>query len=81
MAEAAAGDQRACDALVDHYLPAIAGVARVYRHARVEHVDLMQEGVIGLLRAVRRFDPSFGVPFWGYASWWVRQAMRYARGE
>jgi RNA polymerase sigma factor (sigma-70 family) len=36
----------------------------------------MQEGVVGLLRALERFDPELGVPFWAYASWWVRQAMQ-----
>jgi RNA polymerase sigma factor (sigma-70 family) len=36
----------------------------------------MQQGVVGLLRALGRYDPDLGVPFWGYASWWVRQAMQ-----
>ena len=76
VADAAAGDQRACEALVERYLPAISGIARQYQHARVERIDLMQEGVVGLLRAMRRFDTGVGVPFWAYASWWVRQAMQ-----
>jgi RNA polymerase primary sigma factor len=37
---------------------------------------LMQEGVVGLLRALQRYDPELGTPFWPYASWWVRQAMQ-----
>jgi RNA polymerase primary sigma factor len=41
----------------------------------------MQEGVVGLLRAVERFDPGSPVPFWGYASWWVRQAMQQLVSE
>jgi RNA polymerase sigma factor (sigma-70 family) len=41
----------------------------------------MQEGVVGLLRALERFDLSLGVPFWGYASWWVRQAMQQLIAE
>jgi RNA polymerase sigma factor (sigma-70 family) len=41
----------------------------------------MQEGVVGLLRAVSRFDPSRGSPFWAYASWWVRQAMQQLVAE
>jgi RNA polymerase sigma factor (sigma-70 family) len=36
----------------------------------------MQEGVVGLLRAVQRYDADRGTPFWAYASWWVRQAMQ-----
>jgi DNA-directed RNA polymerase specialized sigma subunit len=36
----------------------------------------MQEGVVGLLRALTRYDPGHGTPFWAYAAWWVRQAMQ-----
>jgi RNA polymerase sigma factor (sigma-70 family) len=36
----------------------------------------MQEGVVGVLRAIDRYDPALGTPFWSYASWWVRQAMQ-----
>jgi RNA polymerase primary sigma factor len=42
---------------------------------------LMQEGVVGLLRALGRYDPGRGVPFWSYASWWVRQAMQQVVSE
>jgi RNA polymerase sigma factor (sigma-70 family) len=41
----------------------------------------MQEGVVGLLRALERYDPRRGTPFWGYASWWVRQAMQQLVAE
>jgi RNA polymerase sigma factor (sigma-70 family) len=41
----------------------------------------MQEGVVGLLRALERYDPALGVPFWGYAAWWVRQAMQQLISE
>lgn len=74
---AAFGDQAATAWLVEAFLPAISGVSRLYRNTPgVERSELMQEGVVGLLRAVRRYDPTLGVPFWGYASWWVRQAMQ-----
>ncbi len=60
----------------------IAGVARVYRgSATITRTELMQEGVVGLLRALERFDLSLGVPFWAYASWWVRQAMQQLIAE
>jgi DNA-directed RNA polymerase sigma subunit (sigma70/sigma32) len=42
----------------------------------VDRDELRQEGVVGLLRAVERYDPTQGTPFWGYAKFWVRQAMR-----
>jgi hypothetical protein len=38
-------------------------------------------GVVGLLRALERFDPSRGTPFWAYAAWWVRQAMQQLVSE
>jgi RNA polymerase primary sigma factor len=79
---AAAGDPEACEELVDAFLPAIAGVARLYRNvATVERAELLQEGVVGLLRAIRRFDPSLGTPFWAYATWWVRQGMQQLVSE
>jgi RNA polymerase primary sigma factor len=63
--------------LVEAFLPAIGGVARyVDPTRRVDRVELMQEGVAGLLLAVRRYDPQMGTPFWAYASFWVRKAMR-----
>jgi RNA polymerase sigma factor (sigma-70 family) len=74
---AAVGDQAACSELVEAFLPAIGGVARRYRHTPgVERAELMQEGVVGLLRAAKRYDATLGTPFWAYASWWVRQAMQ-----
>jgi RNA polymerase sigma factor (sigma-70 family) len=41
----------------------------------------MQEGVVGLLRALERYDAERGVPFWAYAAWWVRQAMQQVVSE
>jgi RNA polymerase sigma factor (sigma-70 family) len=41
----------------------------------------MQEGVVGVLRALEHYDPEFGTPFWAYASWWVRQAMQQVVSE
>jgi RNA polymerase primary sigma factor len=68
--------------LVEAFLPLIAGVARVYRGSpTITRVELMQEGVVGLLRALERYDATLGVPFWGYASWWVRQAMQQLTAE
>jgi RNA polymerase primary sigma factor len=42
----------------------------------MQHAELMQEGVAGLLFAARRYDPQTQTPFWGYASFWVRKAMQ-----
>jgi RNA polymerase sigma factor (sigma-70 family) len=74
---AEAGDASACRQLVEAFLPAIAGIARGYdRGGGVERTELIQEGVAGLLFAVRRYDAGLGTPFWAYASFWVRKAMQ-----
>ncbi len=79
---AQAGDRRAREELVEAFLPLIARAARVYRGSpAITRVELMQEGVVGLLRALERYDPALGVPFWGYAAWWVRQAMQQLIAE
>jgi RNA polymerase primary sigma factor len=63
--------------LVDAFRPLIGGVARMYRRPGVlDREELMQQGIVGLLDALERYDPSLGTPFWGYACWWVRQAMQ-----
>ncbi len=68
--------------LIDEFRPLIATVARPYcRHGSIERDELMQQGVVGLLEALERYDPSLGTPFWAYASWWVRQAMQQVTSE
>jgi RNA polymerase sigma factor (sigma-70 family) len=68
--------------LVEAFMPLIGSVARIYRHrAQVDRAELVQEGVVGLLRALQRFDTEMGTPFWMYASWWVRQAMQHLVAE
>lgn len=80
--EAIAGDPNARAQLVEAFLPLIGSVARNYRSSRqITRTELVQEGIVGLLRALERYDPSLGVPFWGYASWWVRQAMQQLAAE
>jgi RNA polymerase sigma factor (sigma-70 family) len=82
VAAAAGGDTAARDRLVEMFMPSVGRIARGYRRAPgVDHDELMQEGVVGLLRALERFDPAVGAPFWAYASWWVRQAMQQVVSE
>jgi RNA polymerase sigma factor (sigma-70 family) len=74
---AAQRDCAARDELLEAFRPLVASVARPYaRSTSVHRAELMQEGVVGLLRALERFDPTLGTPFWAYAGWWVRQAMQ-----
>jgi RNA polymerase primary sigma factor len=82
VAAAAAGDAAAAAELIDAFLPSIAVVARHYRGAgKAERAELLQAGIVGLLCAARRFDPSRGSPFWAYATWWVRLAMQQLVSE
>jgi RNA polymerase primary sigma factor len=79
---AKARDPAARDALIERFQPLIGSVARRYRSTPgVSHAELMQEGVVGVLRALGRYDPDLGTPFWAYASWWVRQAMQQVVAE
>jgi len=75
------GDHAARARLVEVFMPLISAIARTYRSGQVQRLELLQEGVVGLLRALERFDPERGVPFWGYATWWVRQAMQQLVAE
>jgi RNA polymerase primary sigma factor len=71
------GDRAACRRLVEAFLPSIAAVARGFGSGGgVQRTELVQEGVAGLLFAVRRYDPRTKTPFWAYASFWVRKAMQ-----
>ena len=78
---AKAGDRAARAQLVEVCMPLISALARTYRSGHVQRLELLQEGVVGLLRALERFEPERGVPFWGYATWWVRQAMQQLVAE
>jgi RNA polymerase sigma factor (sigma-70 family) len=76
------GDRASRDQLIDAFMPLVGGVARIYRGSRaVDRGELMQEGVVGLLRALGRYELAQGTPFWAYASWWVRQAMQQLVAE
>jgi len=68
-------DREAAKELVCSNLYAVAAIAREYRHFGLPEMDLIQEGAIGLMRAVKRFDPDRGFRLMTYASWWVRAAI------
>jgi RNA polymerase sigma factor (sigma-70 family) len=78
---ARAGDSGAREQLVERTLPLVQRHARRYTGRDLSSADLVQEGVVGILRALSRFDAARGVPFTAYAGWWVRQAMQQAVAE
>jgi RNA polymerase primary sigma factor len=81
VARAQAGDAPAREELIQRFLPLVNSLARRFRTQGLDHLDLVQEGCVGLLRALRRFDPERGVPFAAVATWWVRQALQEARSD
>ena len=72
------GDADARRRLVESNLRLVVAIARRQTRAGVDALDLIQEGNIGLMTAAERFDPSRGVRFATYASWWIRSSMRRA---
>ncbi|WP_270933293.1 sigma-70 family RNA polymerase sigma factor [Falsiroseomonas oryzae] len=69
-------------AIVEANLKRVVWLARRYARAAVPFLDLVQEGQIGLLRAIDRFDPNRGFRFGTYATWWIRQSIsRYVQDQ
>ncbi|MCC7358031.1 MAG: sigma-70 family RNA polymerase sigma factor [Anaerolineales bacterium] len=72
---AMADAQMAREALVLHNLPLVLSIAGRFRHAELSYDDLIQEGILGLLKAADRYNPERGTRFGTLAVWWIRQAI------
>jgi RNA polymerase primary sigma factor len=74
-------DPAAREQLIERFVPLIVSLARSYRTEGLDFADLVQEGCVGLLRALDRFDAARGVPFTAFATWWIRQGLQELRSD
>lgn len=75
------GDVSARDKMAEHNVRLVVSICKRYANMGFDLDDLTQEGCVGLMKAIERFDPDRGFKFSTYATWWIKQAVhRYMAG-
>ncbi len=77
-ARARAGEFAARQQMIEHNLRLVVSIAKRYRNRGVPLSDLVEEGNLGLIHAIEKFDPDRGFRFSTYATWWIRQSVERA---